>query len=118
MASNELPDDILSKFLEETKAAEQKKKKPEKVKLPKNYVVYDPKAAAKKRRDEALATLNKLTHRPDQKRTTIGSVMSTKMKNPSPSLAFTVDASKKQKEKNTENDNKENDDYEEEEESF
>ena len=30
MSSKDLPDDILSKFLEEKKAAEQKKKKPQK----------------------------------------------------------------------------------------
>lgn len=113
MTSKELPDDILSKFLEETKEAEQKKKKPEKVKLPKNFVVYDPKAAAKKRRDEALAELHKLTHRPGQKRTTIGSVMSTKMKNPSPSLSFGVE-SKNQKENDAEKKSDENEEEEEE----
>ena len=117
MTSKDLPDDILSRFLEETKAAEQKKKKPEKIELPKNFVVYDQKAAIKKRRDEALAALKGLTNHPEEKKVNIGSVMATKMKNPSPSLGFTAKSTKEQKEKkgNIDDDKKEIDEYEEEE---
>lgn len=90
MSVPDLPDDILSKFLEETKRNEKEKdKKPKKIPLPKNYVVVDPKEVAKRRRDEALARLNKLKSNPDLKKTNMGSVISSRMRNPSPSLAFT-----------------------------
>lgn len=117
MTSNDLPEDILAKFLEETKDAEKKKQKPQKIELPKNFVVYDSKAAAKRRRDQALADLNKIKYSPDQKRTNIGSIMAAKMRNPAPSLAFTADSTKESKEKKASQNNDQEDinDYEEEE---
>ncbi|OHT06450.1 hypothetical protein TRFO_25568 [Tritrichomonas foetus] len=96
MTAPELPDDILSKFLAETKAAEKKKEKPKPVELPDNFVVYDPKAEARKRVQEAKAMLNRITERPDLKKTNVGSVIASRMRNPAPSTAFIAPPKKKQ----------------------
>ena len=86
----ELTEDILEKFLKETKEAEEKKKKQKKIELPENFVVFDPKEATKRRRDAALAALKNLTERPDLKKTSVGSVLSQRKRNPAPSTSFGV----------------------------
>lgn len=91
--SNEvtLSEDILSKFLEETKATDNMKKKQEEIELPSNYVVLNQKQILKMKRDSALERLNKLKGRSGNKMVGFGVVVSQRAKANMPSPAFMFD---------------------------
>ena len=87
MSQPTLSEDVLERFLQETKAEEEKKKTVE-VELPSNYIILDPKQSIKQRRDNALQRLNNLKNRSGVKRTSFGAVVADRAKGNVPSASF------------------------------
>lgn len=82
-----LPEDLLQKFLEETKKPEEVKEEP-KVEIPEGVIVHDKKAFEKMQRESAKQRLNALFNKSKAKRVSAGVAYAGKMKNPSPSVTF------------------------------
>ncbi|KAH0789189.1 hypothetical protein GPJ56_006859 [Histomonas meleagridis] len=87
MNQSAISEDILAKFLQETKAIDEKKKTVE-VELPANFVVLDPKKSLKQRRDNALKRLEDIKNKAGVKRTNYGSVVSERVYGNVPSASY------------------------------